>query len=444
MTEGDLWGAAKNIGSSIWDFASSPGGGAVIGGLGGAALANQTDGGGYTVVPTGESSSWGSNSSGTESSSKGSSWSGTADYMDPYTKGAGGIYPEAKGLYEGNREQGYFGQTPEQGGINADIASTLQQYLTNPGAVQGQMNQAGSFGDRYNSQLSGVNPNVQAPMNQFLGGNVDTNTLDGLQQAATNRAMVGYGDAVQDAGNMFTQQIAPSIRSGAMLSGQYGGSRQGIAEGVSTGMIGQQLGRNARDLGIASTDMGGQLYSDAYQQARDNQYGMSQFGAGFGLEQNEQGMRNLAQNAGMEQQGLGMGDDAISRYMAGQQGSFDAFGRNVADQQAGQNFGWEQLANYMAAVQGQGQESTSKNQSSSISNSAGSSGGSSTSSSTVPGTGYNMLEGAGYGATIGSGLGQLAGGVAGGVVMTPIPGVEQPAFLNKVAAQRPNSNNYTY
>lgn len=409
------WGDA---GSAIWDFVKSPAGGAVVGGgLGMAASALTGGDEGYSVLPTGKSwnsgSTEGSSSNVSESSSSGNSWSGTADYMKPYTTGDQGIYPLAQQQYLDNMGQGYIGQTSGQQGVNTDIASMLQQYITNPGAVQGQMDQAGSFGDRYNSTLSGVNPNVQNSMNQFLGGNIDTNGIDAMQQAATNRAMVGYGDAVQDAGNMFTQQIAPAIRSGAILSGQYGGSRQGVAEGVASGQIGQQLSRNARDLGLGSMDIGTQLYGDAAQRANQNQYGMAQFGAGFGLEQNEQGMRNLAQNAGMEQQGLSMQDDAVSRYLAAQQGIYGAEGRNVADAQAEQNFGWQQLLNYMGAVQGQGQESTSQNQSSSssygASSNSGSSSGGSTSGQAVPGTGYGLLEAGGYGAGIGSGLGMLEG-----------------------------------
>ena len=374
------------IGNGVWDFANSEVGGTIIGGVAGGIGSAVTGGdSGYTTVPTGRS--W----SGSSGSSEGSSWSGTAGYMKPYTTGEGGIYPEAKNNYQDNMDQGYIGQTDRQQQINESTAGALQEHMGNSGSLEGDLGQANTFGDRYSNN---TDPAVQNSMNQFLGGEIDTNTLDGMQQAATNRAMVGYGDAVQDAGNMFTQQIAPSIRSGAMLSGQYGGSRQGVAEGVAAGQLNTQLARNARDLGTASMDVGQGLYSDAYQQARDNQYGMTQFGAGYGLEQN-------AQNAGMEQTGLGLKDDAMSRYVAAQQGAYSAEGRNVSDAQGQQDFKWQQLANYMAAIQGQGQESTSQNSSSSHSS------GGSESSSVIPGTGYNMLEGIGYGATIGQGIGGL-------------------------------------
>jgi len=392
----------EGMGNSVWDFAKSPEGGEVIGGLVGAGLSAASGGKGdpYTVA-TGYTNS--GSQGGSSSSSDSSSWSGTADYMKPYTQGPQGIYPLAQQEYLQGMGQGYIGQTPEQERINSGTARTLRKYITNPDMVAKGMDQAGSFADRNSYSLSGTDPKVQSTMNSFLDGQIDTRGLDAMQNAVTNRAMVGYGDALQDAGNMFTQQIAPSIRSGAMLSGQYGGSRQGVAEGIASGQIGQQMARGARDLGLGSMDVGTQLYNDAYRGARENQYGMSQFGAGFGLEKNEQGMRNTYQNAGMEQQGIGMQDQAMNRYLGGQQGIWDSFERNNADARGGQNFGWDQLANYFNFINGQGQESTAQN---SANASAGnSSWGAGTTGSVVDGSGYNMLEGAGYGAGIGKDLG---------------------------------------
>jgi len=399
----------KEVVMAWWDNLIGPAIGAAAGGLASVATGGQSGGGSNTGGSSQNSgSSSGSNISGSSSSSK--SHTGPAKYMKPYLQGEGGIFPEAKDRYFENLDQGYFGQTPEQQGMNAATAAMLQQYLTNPGAVQQMMDEAGSFGDRYSNTLQGTDPNVQGSMNQFLSGQADTRGLDAMQQAATNRAMVGYGDAVQDAGDMFTNQIAPSIRSGAMLSGQYGGSRQGVAEGVSSGMLNKQLARNARDLGLGSMDIGTELYGDAAARANQNQYGMSQFGANYGLNRDTQGMQNTLQNAGIEQAGGDQIDSALNRYLAGQQGGYNAFGRNVSDAQAEQDFGWQQLMNYMAAVQGQGIETNSSSSSSSFSqgnNSSSNQGSSRNFGSSSPQRGFNLLEGISAGGHIGQGIGEI-------------------------------------
>lgn len=101
-------------------------------------------------------------------------------------------------------------------------------------------------------------------LQQLLSGKIDNPYLQSIHQASINTALRGYGDAVDNVNT----QVLPQIRSGAIGAGQYGGSRQGIAEGL----VGQQLGRNARDLGIAAMDAGNQLYGNAYSQAQNYKF----------------------------------------------------------------------------------------------------------------------------------------------------------------------------
>ena len=65
--------------------------------------------------------------------------------------------------------------------------------------------------------------------------------------------------AIQPMIDQYNQTVLPGIRSGAVQTGQYGGSRQGIAEGIASG----QLTRN-----IGNTSAG--MYSNAYQQGMDS------------------------------------------------------------------------------------------------------------------------------------------------------------------------------
>ena len=98
-------------------------------------------------------------------------------------------------------------------------------------------------------------------LSQILKGDPSTNPyLAQMNQASINQAMQGYNDALQNA----NQTLLPQIKQDAFASGQYGGSRQGIAEGI----IGQQLGINARDLGQRAMDTGAQLYGGAFENAQ--------------------------------------------------------------------------------------------------------------------------------------------------------------------------------
>lgn len=98
-------------------------------------------------------------------------------------------------------------------------------------------------------------------LSQILKGDPTTNPyLAQMNQASINQAMQGYNDALQKT----TQNVLPQIKQDAFASGQYGGSRQGIAEGI----LGQQLGINARDLGQKAMDTGAQLYGGAFENAQ--------------------------------------------------------------------------------------------------------------------------------------------------------------------------------
>lgn len=92
---------------------------------------------------------------------------------------------------------------------------------------------------------------------------------------ANNQYIGGVADVIQNRlGRQFQEQLMPRIGSNAVAAGQYGGSRQGVAEGLA-----------ARGVFEATGDALAQLYGDAYgqgltQQARGMGYvpAMAQFG----------------------------------------------------------------------------------------------------------------------------------------------------------------------
>lgn len=84
----------------------------------------------------------------------------------------------------------------------------------------------------------------------FLGAGLDPNTNPFLQSA--------IGAAVRPIGENLTQNILPNIRGEAITSGQFGGSRQGIAEGLAASGASRAIG-----------DTAGTLASQGFQSALD-------------------------------------------------------------------------------------------------------------------------------------------------------------------------------
>ena len=332
-------------------------------------------------------------SANTTSSTTTTPWSGAAQYLSngnsAYNKDTGMFDNNGKGptgIYEeiGNYANQYSNLTPQQQNLKAmsDNAyagryGTMQNayndstalgnkiaggaYDTNYGPVAnaGLTNAGLTYANAANAGLT----NAQLTTNNFgqsmssMGAidptNAMSNVLNGdptnnpylakMNQANVNTAMRGYNDAIQNV----NQQVMPGINNDAFAAGQYGGSRQGIAQGLAL----QGMDRSARDLGIAAMDSGNQLYGSAFQNAQNNQaqaanemvgYGlqngqynatqandiskfnagqannMSQFNANLGLQNNTQGMLQQAQNMGNATAGNELNNTALTRLFSGQ------------------------------------------------------------------------------------------------------------------------------
>jgi hypothetical protein len=217
----------------------------------------------------------------------------------------------------------------------AALANAYTGNMINGRAAQGVL-------DPTNSMLS------------LLSGQPDNPYLSAMNQGNINQALRGYDDALSN----FTQQVIPSINNDAFAAGQYGSSRQGVAEGLA----GQQMLRNARDLGIAAMDSGNRLFGGAYENAQgrkastaqslnDQAYGMEQFNAGqfqdiskFNANQlqdiskfNATNLNNMNQfNAGQLQQNNQFNAtnlNNMNQFNAGQLQNNDQFAANLDMQQ---------------------------------------------------------------------------------------------------------------
>jgi hypothetical protein len=111
--------------------------------------------------------------------------------------------------------------------------------------------------------LGAIDPTTS--LQRLLSGQIDNPYLNSINQGNINQSMQGYNDMLQN----LNQQVMPSINSDAFAAGQYGGSRQGIAQGLAM----QQAERNARDLTQSNVAAGSQLFGNAYQNAQQNMYG---------------------------------------------------------------------------------------------------------------------------------------------------------------------------
>ena len=287
------------------------------------------------------------------------------------------------------------GQLAQQPALNPLQSQALQQganYLASPDALSGYnaMNQVGQNLTNFQNPYSGSVPNVQAAQAASLGGSapqmgaaqgqvsnfqpgqgidwlaiqkaigdtfrpadVTGGGVGGIgvnwQDAAT-KALSGQVDnpyltdmakgAADVATENYLRSVAPAMRSGARMSGMYGSSRQGIAEGLAQSDLNNQVLR-------ASTDLFGGAYENAQQRAAamagqmaglDTQRDIS--GAQLGL-QGQIANQNAALQAG--QLGLNTAQ-GLAGYDLGRQGlGLDA--ASLAQQGSMQNAGFANQAN---------------------------------------------------------------------------------------------------
>lgn len=148
-------------------------------------------------------------------------------------------------------------------GMNLSPAQTSQYQSAAGGTPSTYTNaQAAQTGDLTSLRAAQGAVDPTSALSKLLSGQVDNPYLSSINQASIDQSMRGYNDAIQN----LNQQTMPGINNDAFAAGQYGGSSQGVAQGLAL----QQMDRNARDLGIAAMDSGNQLFGKAYSQAQNN------------------------------------------------------------------------------------------------------------------------------------------------------------------------------
>lgn len=188
-------------------------------------------------------------------------WSGAEPYLEQLLQQGSGIYEQGT-----DYSKEYLGLTDEQ----KDLIGQQQDYYAPGGGWDARKEQA----------------------------NLALNSMLGAPDVANNQQVQGLLAANTTAANQqLTEGFLPAIRSGASASGNYGSTRQGIAEGVAQGKTADALaGANANVL------------SDAYAQ---------------GLKQQMAGMSYLNQIQGMDTQGTNALFDYENLLKQDQQGQMD-------------------------------------------------------------------------------------------------------------------------
>ena len=361
-------------------------------------------------------------------------WDGLKPYLIGLD-GKTGIMPEAERLYKDASPQYFQGDTyaglndTQKGAIDSmasyynspDAMAGANAAKTYAGSLLGKPDTAGQVSTSSQlPQLSGdyrVNAPSAGPATQVQAASIDKSGVDWrsplsqvLQGKIDNPYLSGIADNIgRQASDNYNRNIAPQIRGGAQLAGQFGGSRQGVVEANALNDINRSVADNVSSLygnaygqaqqakNSAAMQLSGQDSSERmsqaqmqqqaslaqaqmqqakdmfdaqmkYQAQRDNQQTGMQLG-GLAL-QDKLGTGNLNlnadnQNFGQKVAGIGLLNQASQQPIQNMQGLLGIGGIQQKDQQGqidadmqrwnyNQTAPWRNLENYMGLVTGSG------------------------------------------------------------------------------------------
>lgn len=266
-----------------------------------------------------------------------------------------GIFPEAQRLYEQS------GWTPEMQKMSEMYNQEVLARASSPNMGYAQSGAGDVMRGAYDSNFGPVasinSPSVDMTaarrgqgvlnptnaMYNLLSGKPDNQYLDKQAGAITDQLT-----------RNLNENVMPGIRSEALISGQYGGSRQGIAEGLAASRLNQDLApaltgmyagahENAqqRMFGTANA-LNQQAFQNAQANAGLNMQGQ-QFNANLGLQNNQQLMAKNAQNLNNRMQGLNI----LGTTQNMQDSNYASILNSL---QNPQNTNWQNLAQYSGII----------------------------------------------------------------------------------------------
>jgi len=183
--------------------------------------------------------------------------------------------------------------------------------------------------------------NLTRSYDQFINGESGNNPfLTGAIQKGINQGTNAFQNMQSDAARNMLESILPNIRGGAIASGQYGGSRQGISESKALNDFSTQMGRAATQIGQGAIDSAINAQAGAYNQDQSNklsattslggqQYGVAGQNAGNMQQANQANMGAKISANQMNTAGLLSGIGALSGLSAADYNMADRY--NNAD-----------------------------------------------------------------------------------------------------------------
>ncbi|CUI03873.1 hypothetical protein BN2497_2523 [Janthinobacterium sp. CG23_2] len=275
--------------------------------------------------------------------------------MQDYGNAAGAYLQDAKGDLTTIRNGAYqqmrgqdapqIGSAPQMGAAmmtNVPMAQAASMsapgaiengaYMRRPGDVQG----VGVSGPAQN------NMDLTKPFEGMINGTPGANPyLTGAIQKGINQSTTAFQNQQADSTRNLTEMIMPSIRGGAIASGQYGGSRQGIAEGRAIGDFGREQQRALSQFGQNNTDAAVSAQAGAYETDSNRALSAMQ---GLSGQQNTAAIASASnqQSANMANQNAALQTYQTNAQLQQQR---DLQQQNNGMQAAQQNGGWQQQAN---------------------------------------------------------------------------------------------------
>lgn len=182
--------------------------------------------------------------------------------------------------------QGFMNQPRSDAAQN--FANANGNYLSNNGGADMQASRdvaykamQGNSAPQAALPAYAVGNQVQAPSqnnidlsgsyNSLINGAPGANPyLTGAIQKGINQSTNAFGNMVTDAKSA-TNDVLGSIRGNSVLAGQFGGSRQGIAEGKAIDSMNTNLARAASQFGQNNTDAAVAAQAGAYDADRNRQ-----------------------------------------------------------------------------------------------------------------------------------------------------------------------------
>lgn len=288
-------------------------------------------------------------------------------------RGIAGLLPEANSQFQ--RGQQLTPQIQQAADIYSNYVMNRATDPTMNFAQQGAGDiMRGSFDTNFKPVANTQFQNISTPQTNLRAARAGQGVLDptsAMQSMLSGRPDNPYLDqqAAAITGQLsrnLDENVMPGLRSEALASGQYGGSRQGIAEGLAVSRLNQDLApaltnlygtafENAqqRKFGTA-TQLNDQAFQNALTNANrqfsGNQFNASnnlanqQFNANLGLQNNSQQMQRNQANLNNRLQGL----NALQGVNAMQDQNFSNYLNTI---QAPNNFDMQNLNNYAGLVQ---------------------------------------------------------------------------------------------